>query len=209
MEKILVTQALNELKTLDDRITRAISKASFVTTAKTVEKKVTPAKSKEDFIEEAKSSFDSITALIKRRELIKAAVVQSNAITEVDICGQKMSVAKAIDLKSSMMYEKNWLNIMQSQLNRSVSEMNRKNSDMENRLENLITQNFAKESKTSIKPDDYEAIAKPYREANEYSLVDPLNIEKLIEDKQKYIEEFEATVDQILQISNCTTFIEI
>ena len=46
MEKILVTQALNELKTLDSRIMRAINSATFVTSAKICEKNVTSNMSK-------------------------------------------------------------------------------------------------------------------------------------------------------------------
>ena len=79
MTEMLVTEALNELKTLDSRIDRAIKTAKFIADAKTADNKVTPSKTKEDFKTEAQSSYDTIDNLIKRRDNIKAAIVASNA----------------------------------------------------------------------------------------------------------------------------------
>lgn len=56
-EKMLVTQALNELKLLDSRINREIRTASFVSAAKKSEKKVTPNVTKEEFNANAKSEM--------------------------------------------------------------------------------------------------------------------------------------------------------
>lgn len=209
MEKMLVTQGLNELKTLDSRITREIMNSVFVGSAKTCDKNITPGYSKVDFNSKAKSSWDSIQSLIDRRELIKAAIVESNANTLVDVCGEKMSVAKAIDLKNSINYKKILLSTMKSQFADAIGVMSRANAKMESQIDNLVETSFgAKDGKTSIKESDYEAIAKPYREHNEVSLVDPLDIEKQIEAPETYIDEFTATIDQVLQISNCITTIE-
>lgn len=208
MEKMLVTQALNELKTLDSRISRAIRDASFVGAAKTSEKKVTPACTKEEFIEKAKAAFDSVNALIDRREKIKAAIVESNAKTFVEVCGDTYSVAKLIDMKNSISYKKKLLAKMVEQVREAEIVMNRQNVAMEQKIDQLVTTAFGKESKTSIKEDDYNSIAKPYRESNEFSLVDPIGIKDKIKELEDFIEEFEATVDAKLQVSNCVTFIE-
>ena len=208
MEKMLVTQGLNELKTLDARITRAIRDAAFVSAAKTSEKKVTPSCTKDEFITAAVSSFDSVNALIERREKIKAAIVESNAKTLVEVCGSSYSVAKLIDMKNSISYKKKLLAKLVEQLRDAEMTMNRQNATMEQKIDQLVTTAFGKESKTSIKEDDYNSIAKPYRESNEYSLVDPIEVRKKIKELEDFIEEFEATVDAKLQVSNCVTFIE-
>jgi hypothetical protein len=209
MEKMLVTQGLNELKTLDARITRAIQNAKFVDAAKTSEKKVSPAKTKEDFEKEAKASLDSINALISRREKIKAAIVQSNADTQVEVCGKEYSVAQLIDMKNSIAYQKLLLSAMKMQADKAEGTMNRQNAAMEDKIDTLVSQAFGKESKTSIKEDDYNSIASPYRKSNEFSLVDPVDIRTKIQELEEFIEEFESTVDAKLQVSNCVTFIEI
>lgn len=82
MEKMLVTQALNELKLLDDRINKAINDAVLVIAAKRSEKKVNPNLTKEDFEIRAKAGYQSVLDLIERRKKIKAAVVTSNAVTK-------------------------------------------------------------------------------------------------------------------------------
>jgi hypothetical protein len=206
---MLVTQGLNELKTLDARIRRAISTAQFVQAAKEAEKKVTPTQTKAEFESAAAASYASIVALINRRETIKAAIVQSNAETKVTLCGKEYTVAKAIDLKKSMEYYRALLKTFNDQLSISSSKMNFANNQMEEKIDTLVKTAFGRESKTSIKPEEYDSIATPYRAANQYSLVDPLNAKEKIEDLEKFIEEFDATVDAQLQISNCVTFIEI
>lgn len=208
MERMLVTEGLNELKTLDARIRRAIGRANLVCSAKTCEKKVTPSVTKEDFIKDAQSSIDSITDLINRREKIKAAIVESNAKTMVEICGGTYSVAKVIDMKSSIGYKEELLVHMKKQLSDAEYDMNRNNATMEQKIDQLVSTAFGKESKTSVKEDDYNSIAKPYRVANEYSMVDPIDIKKHIKELEDFIEEFKSTVDAKLQVSNCVTYIE-
>lgn len=57
MEKMLVTQALNEIKLLDGRISRAIDTGNFVAAAKLSESKVTSTITKDDFTKNAKASM--------------------------------------------------------------------------------------------------------------------------------------------------------
>ena len=61
---MLVTQALNELKTLDGRINKAITDGIFVAGAKASDKNILPGMSKEDFNGEAVASKQSADDLI-------------------------------------------------------------------------------------------------------------------------------------------------
>ena len=208
MEKMLVTVALNELKLLDSRIIKEIDRGSFISSAKKSNPKVSPAMSKEEFIEEAKSKFNSVKDLIERRAKIKAAIVDSNAKTEVEIDGVKMTRADAIERKSSINYEKLMLNELKDQLNIHTAKVNSSNYEVDNKIDSLVQAAYGKEGKNNIKQEDYDAIAKPYREANEWDIVDPLNLKDVIEEMEKRIDGFESNVDSALQISNCTTYIE-
>ena len=208
MEKMLVTVALNELKLLDSRIIKEIDRGSFISSAKKSSPKVSPAMSKEEFIEEAKSKFNSVKDLIERRAKIKAAIVDSNAKTEVEIDGVKMTRADAIERKSSINYEKLMLNELKDQLNIHTAKVNSSNHEVDNKIDSLVQAAYGKEGKNNIKQEDYDAIAKPYREANEWDIVDPLNLKDVIEEMEKRIDGFESNVDSALQISNCTTYIE-
>ena len=205
---MLVTVALNELKLLDSRIIKEIDRGSFISSAKKSSPKVSPAMSKEEFIEEAKSKFNSVKDLIERRAKIKAAIVDSNAKTEVEIDGVKMTRADAIERKSSINYEKLMLNELKDQLNIHTAKVNSSNYEVDNKIDSLVQAAYGKEGKNNIKQEDYDAIAKPYREANEWDIVDPLNLKDVIEEMEKRIDGFESNVDSALQISNCTSYIE-
>lgn len=207
--EMLVTEALNELKTLDSRINRAVRDAQFVTEARTADSKVTPSKTKEEFEREAQSSYDSISDMINRREQIKAAIVASNAVTTVEICGKTMTVAKAIDTKNSLEYQKTLLRAMKSQRDNAVARMSTKNMELERKIDNAVITSYSVKDKSAVKPEDYDAIATPMRNSGEVSLVDPLKIDKKITELEQYIEEFDATVDAKLQISNCITKISV
>lgn len=207
MEKMLVTKALNELKLLDSRIKREIGNSNFVTAAKTAETKVSPSTTKEEFSKNAKSDYQSILDLIERRANIKAAIVQSNAITEVVINEEKMTVATAIELKSSIEYEIRFLQIMKRQYENAKAESGRQNLLLEERIDKYLEVMMGKEGKT--KKDDYPEMIDPIRQSGEYSLVDPLNIEEKITALENRIEGFQSEVDAVLQVSNCVTWIEI
>ena len=206
MEKMLVTQALNELKLLDGRINRAISNGEYVAAARLNESKVSSTVTKEEFISNAKSSLQSVNDLIERRKKIKAAVVISNANTFVDISGVSMTVADAIERKDSIEYDEEILGTLKKQLSNARATVGQKNLNMELQIDKIVESSFGKDSRQKI--NDYEAIAKPYRTNNEYGLVDPLGIEKLIAQMEEAIQGFISNVDAALQISNCTTYIE-
>lgn len=208
MEKMLVTQALNELKTLDSRIMRAINNATFVTSAKICEKNVTSNMSKEDFNANAKANLQSIDDLISRRKNIKSAVVLSNAVTMVTVANIEMTRAAAIERKTSIEYEKTLLRQMKNQYMSAQQNVDRNNAKMEDSIEKLVNTAFGKDSKTNIKSEDYSAIADPYKEKNEWGLVDPIDILSQITKREEEIDAFLSEIDSCLQISNCTTYIE-
>ena len=98
-ERMSIHRALAELKTLDARINSACS-GTFVYANKKSNAKISGMS-----IEDAKKflvgNYDRAKDLIERRKKIKSAIVESNAKTEVEVAGIKMTVADAIERKSS------------------------------------------------------------------------------------------------------------
>ena len=83
-EKMLVTQALDERDLLVKKINDKIEKASFIDTIKPNEDKVFEKRiKKEDYVKEATAAYQQITDLIERFQTIDAAIVDSNAKTEI------------------------------------------------------------------------------------------------------------------------------
>ena len=209
MEKMLVTKGLNELKLLDSRIYRKIDEGEFVGTAKVSVYNINGKITKEAFKANAKADYQSIVDLIKRRNAIKSAIIHSNAVTMVDVADKHMTVAEAIDKKSAIEYEKHLLIKLNEQYIVAAERINRENARVDESIEQLLNTAYGKEGKEKITQASHDAIAEPYRQANEYGLVDALEVEKLIKHMKEEIEDFESEVDTVLQISNSVTMIEI
>lgn len=105
---ISITRALAELKTLAARIGE-ITTRSWVTVK--VNEKI-GAKTAAEFGEEARSAYQSYTDLLERRNALKCAIVQSNAVTNVEIAGKIYTVAEAIERKNSISFEETMLATM-------------------------------------------------------------------------------------------------
>lgn len=204
-EQMSVTRALAELKTLDARITKAIN-APFV--EMTIGGKVLGSnRSVDEARGDIKSSFQSYEDLVKRRNAIKCAIVKSNAETKVVIGKTEMYVSEAIERKNSIAFDEQLIDNMRAQLRIAIGKVEKTNVDANTRLNQMLEVNLGKDRKTT--EEDYAAIAKPFMAKNEAALVDPLNIEKLINELQEKVDEFKLNVDFALSEINAVTKITV
>lgn len=209
MKKIKMTihRGLSELKTLDDRISKAIEKIQ-PTGVVQVGKKVNNVYEKSYFDQQAKSDLQSFDDLLARRNNIKSAIVQSNSETKITIGTKTMTVADAITNKGVMSFKRTLVISLERKFKQSVGALNTNNEQVKTNSENLA---LAVAGNDQAKKDSKEAteVAKVYIDNNEFSLVDPLEVEKLIDKINTEISEFETEVDAVLSESNAVTFIEV
>lgn len=207
MEKISITRALVMLKTLDKRIqklTKELHPLDIV-----IDKKLQICKqTKEEFDQRIKSEYQKLIDLILQRNTVKSGVVTSNAITKVKIAGKEMTVAEAIERKSSIEFEKNIIVFLQTHMKECSIRINQIDEQVQVRLDRLLESTFSKES-TKVKPEEFDAVAKPFMERNQPALVDPLDVREIIEKLSVKVDAFEEEVDITLSESNATTYIEI
>lgn len=206
--EVSITRSLNELKLLDKRINDAVTGARFISSAKRTSKKVDQVFTKEEFNKKAKASYDGILDLIKRRNLIKSLIVESNAKTKVAVGGKDMSVAEAIERKTTIAYDNLLLAQMKKQYKNAIATLNTKNEKVEQDLNTLIITLVGKEGKNS----DNEAVTKmseTYKADNEWEVVDPLKLKEKIDQLQLDIDVFLSEVDLVLSESNAITKIKI
>lgn len=208
MRKISITEALNELKLYDSKINKAIANAKLAGATKKSSDKVGVVK-KEEFEERAKASYQSVTDLIANRNELKSAIVKSNAVTEVTINGKVMTVAEAIERKNSIDYDVTLLNEMKKQYVTATDTVNKENKKVDNKVDELISTLVGKDTDKKIDKDAVEAIEKPYREKNEFELIDPIGIFDEMLKLEADIDGFQSNCDTSLVLSNATTFIEI
>lgn len=210
-KKISITRALVELKRLNDRISTAISAGTFVSTVvgKNSYQKVSGSnQSVVEMTRTIQSSFDSVDTLITDRARIKSAIVMSNALTKVTIMKQEMTVAEAIELKSTVVFRRQYLQVLRNQLvvaNRAIATTN---ATLEAAIEVSLNNIYGSE-KSKITDDTYKSVANPQKEQKEASLLDPQKIEAKIAALTEEISLLESEVDFTLSESNASTLIEV
>ncbi len=207
MDTLSISRALIELKTLEKRIDKGLYALQPVTVIKGG-KLETGIKDRETFEKNVSASYQSITALVKRKRLIKSSVVQSNALTKVTIGDETMTVAEAIERKSSISIDKQIVKTLSAKYAESVSEINSHNVQMERQLLQLLQATYSK-AETEISPEDYDKIAKPFKENNEAELLDPLDLKSVVKVLEEKIVIFESEVDIALTESNARTEITV
>ena len=198
MEKITITEALSKVKLVDKKITKKIAGAKFV--GKQKGEKVL-----DNFEpESAKEDLQSIEDLISYRFKLKNAIHDSNQKTIVNISGKKYTVSEAIEFKEVSSYKLDLLRKMKNQSEVYSNQIALENEKVQERLDIQISNLFEKPSAVEV-----DSFSKSFLKSNEYSLVDPIDINKKIKEYEEEIDGFLNEVDFKLSTSNSVTFIEI
>lgn len=217
-EKMLVTQALDERDLLVKKILDKISKASFVDTTKPNEDKVYAKRiSKEEYAKEAEAAYQQIVDLIDRFQKIDAAIVASNARTEITTSYGSFTVAGAISLRSRLRgagaygEEADFEGRLQKKLANEYSERvqfcDRKNSQLQTTAEEMRLSILGKDSKN--KEEKPLGVVDVYVKENTTELVDPLDVRKKVELLEEKRNTLLTELDIQIKVSNATTFIEV
>ena len=211
-EKMTVHKALAELKTMDDRISKAIRETTYVLAVKHSAEKINGV-TVANFKEKMRSGYQKATDLIARRDAMKRAVVLSNATTKVKVGENEYTVAEAIEMKNhGMEFRSALLRQMNSAYVTAQNELNRNSGEtLEKKAEQYVLAVIAaqpKDSKMSVDSEAMKALRKTYIENNTYDLVDPMDVAKIMETLDAEINEFNAEVDAALSVSNALTVIE-
>lgn len=216
-EKMLITQALDERDLLVKKISDKISKAKFIDTAKKNEEKVYEARvMKEQFAKEARAAYQQIMDLTDRYQKIDAKIVNSNANTYIETSYGTMSVASAIALRGRLRgtgvyedradFEGNLQKSMQCQYDRSVQFAENRNQKLQSTAEEMRLSILGKD--TRVKEDKPLEVVETYVKENTTELIDPLGIQKKMEELSEKRENLLRELDTQIKVSNATTFIE-
>ncbi|KAI0560872.1 hypothetical protein FGB62_98g072 [Gracilaria domingensis] len=202
-----LTKALVELKLLTKRIEKKIDTIKFIAVKKG---DVLPAfiKSQAEFEKDQRASWQSLNDLMSRRRKIKTALVVKNATTTVEVAGEAMTIAKAIEKKNLVSTEKKILKQMRAALADGEREVDRHNHLVNERIAKLLETSYGNREK-QLSKEDFERIVRPFKKGSMATLIDPLNCSKLAETLEEKLEKFFSEVDVCLSIANATTNITV
>ena len=155
--------------------------------------------------------------MIARYQKIDAAIVDSNARTEVKTSYGTFTVAGAISLRSRLRglgvyeeeadFERNLQKKLRSEYEERVRFCDMKNSQLQTTAENMRLSILGRDAKT--KDEKPLGVVEAYVKENTTELVDPLKVEKKIEDLEEKRNILLRELDTQIKVSNATTFIEV
>lgn len=217
-ERMLVTQALDERDLLVKKINDKIEKAGFVDTVRVNEEKVCGKRVKrEEFAKKANASWQQIQDLINRFQKIDAALVASNAVTRITTSYGSFTVAGAISLRGRMRgtgsykqeadFEERLRLKMKMEYEARIQQSELKNRQLQATAENMRMSILGKDSKG--KEEKPLEVVEAYVKENTTELVDPLDVQRKMEELQEKRRALLTELDTQIKVSNATTFVEI
>lgn len=204
MTQLSVAAGLNQLKIMNERIKRA-SDAQFVGMRQNGRLSSSNL-SVQKFSDQAKANLASAQALIQNWAELKTKIIESNARTAVTIGKNTMSVASAVELKSSIEHHEALLRQLSTQFTQYSTGVERSNAQVRLRAEDIASKTLVGVDKAN---EQYVGLVETIYRQNEAELIDPTGAENQIKGLTEFIEEFKANVDLALTASNVVTMIEV
>lgn len=204
--EISINRGLVELKLLTKKINDKISQLKVATT---VQSRSANQEACKKFVSDAEANLQSINDLIHRRNRIKSTIVLSNAMTKVTVANQEMTVAEAIERKSSIESEKRLCLKIREDYYQNKAAMEASNQNVENKADAQAKAIMGSDLEITDKGEQFKSIFNAYYETHCIELLAVDGLEETIERLQTSIDEFESEVDFVLSESNTKTMISI
>lgn len=208
-EQMSVYKALKTLKVTDEKIERG-SYTTFVAASKNGRPTDRSCSSPEEMRKKAKSNMDKMRDLLVFRAKLKSAIVQSNAVTKVNIpiLGE-VTVAEAIEYKSSIQVRKQFVQTVQSQLSSLMNLRSRAENEIEKETDARIATLMGRDSAKTPDPAMVKSIRETLEKERAVEIYGEGDLNAWLETELDDIQQFDADIDDILNESNVKTSIEV
>lgn len=228
--KITITRALSEIKTLTDRISKAINTAIPCAIKQDLQPMMLQnngvmayGEASEENIKAVtagiKSDYDSVMDLIKRRAKLRNAVMHANNVNKVTILGESMTIAEARLLADELAEANNLGKVMVDYTDKVKKIIGGHNAQLEadrqTRGQSYIDAKKAeaKEEERLLTTEEQEELLAKWEERFNkkqlLSIIDPIDAAKAGQEKLDKYAEYHAEIDYILSTINATTFITL
>ena len=154
-----------------------------------------------------KSKYQAWQDLLKRRAAIKSAIVLSNAVTEINIDGNKMTVAEAIDRKNNMEYEERLFGAVAKAINVDTRVESFNQGLVDQATEEVLR--VLGGDKQKLQTETFNTMVKDLIAAKEKVFITGFNVYKEFDSMRDEIDLFKSNVDFLLSESNTITQITI
>lgn len=208
---ITITEALRERKLLKKRIALAtqLARPFGIVLGEAQKPEDKKFENKEQLVNALKSLTDSPFALIERYNKLVAAIIKSNATTNVVVAGETLTVADAVERRQSQLMMTTLINQIEAELARIAQTATMKERELNDKIDRQVRDNKTE----AMNADDIKALVDEttarLKRVGSVLVVDPCNIrEQLMSMKEKNLAFFDE-LETKLNIVNATTTIEI
>lgn len=212
MTALTITRVMASLKSLDTRLTQAITSGPYLALSKGV---TTPALQNVSYASVAafesatKANYDSIVKLIDNRNKLRSALTQSNATVKVTVGGVERSIAETLEYRRSVVpVMTSFIDLLKTQLRSYTTQKDNADKQLEDTIERQGTQ-MVGQGTAKADPAFLENLRRQLESNLKINLVDPLGLRDVIEKHQKELDSFLLEVDYVLSEINATTTVEV
>jgi len=200
--KYSLTRALAEIKLLQKRFYSEVSDLNLVAVKHgIILRKPYSSQKPEDFTKKAVSNNQSVCDLEKRITMIKKKIAEANSTVKVTIGKREMTIQDALIEKAMLPLKQTRLDQYKRLLRSAREQFELAQSENDTRIRERVRD--AKDAITEQQAKEEIEISRAV------SMVDPLELSKVIEALEAEIMEFESNVDFVLSEANSTNFIEV
>ena len=208
-------RALALRKSTKQRIEKEICNAKFVETTVGASGTVSgiPVANVEKTIQ---GSYDKIQSLIDNFSKLNKAITAANAgvtkestnIAKKTVGGEEMTLADIIQAKTTLSYMNALHKAMAGQLASAKVKIEMNAQIVSDRCDTFLA-NMGGGDKSALSKDDVAAYSKQFHDNNDLRLVDPLNLEQLLDDLCTKYEKLVVEIDSCNSELNASTMIDV
>lgn len=213
--KMTLHRALAQRKTTKARITKEISTGTFIETTVGTSGKVkgTPVAEVEKNIQ---GSYDRVRALIANLYELSTAISRANnGIAEdtthlhtVEFNGEQATLATILSAQEGLRYRKQLVEKLTEQLADARYQVTNSEMEVAERCDQFLA-SMGGGDKSKLSAADIDAYSKNFHANNDRKLVDPLGLEKLIEQLKEQNEALDVECDSKISEINALTQIDV
>ena len=160
------------------------------------------------------ADLQSIRDLISRYNRLDAAILLANATTDIEVAGVTMTRAAAINLRKTLLgrsfsntnFDDALIRKINNDFTKAKMAINKSQENADRQKEAMSTA-LASSDKKVLSDDSLKSIS-AYCDNHVYSMVDPIDAEKVVGDLQGRQDELKANLESAIRISNATTYVE-
>jgi len=207
---LTITRALSELKTLEKRIGSACRESVYTTVVfngDIATQSGVRYGTVENFKKEAIAAKKKVEDLITRRRNIKSALLTANNSITVDVCGEVITIAEAIDRKAFYTTIIDMFGTIKCNMVSVEVQYQNNRKQLDDKKQSLLTTLVGKDKKVST--EEQTATIAMFDQTNRLTLDDPAKSTEWVDASIDQMESFLAEVDFCLSEANARNTIEI